>query len=564
VSESFHPLRDWLGIESPPEQPSYYQLLGLDPQQADGEQIKIAADRALAQVRSHRPGAHAQQWAQLLDELTAAKDCLTDPEKRAQYDANLAAGTVSTPSPENSPKPVAAASPTSPADDFMPPSEGNAPSEPEAASEATYSTSPPVTPTRPIDPVPQSASTSAGITAPPVSAAASYFAGPGILAPAHLQATGLATTDPMQPYSPQAFNTAMPATMTSPAIATGAVETALNVADANLAEALPGDSQSVSKVAVNRAQQAFDRRIIVLVGLLLIGLIGGVVTMALKDSDKAGQLASSEDDQDSSNGDLAIDLSDKGKTSSTPTEPQPEPDPKPVEPEPQPVEPDPKPADPKPADPKPADPKPEPEPKPKPADPKPEPKPPASLSAPELASLKMSLKNARQALFDRDFKRSTAELKKADMLVKFPAQLAAVERLQQLQLYAQAFEMQLRQAIQGLEGGSEIKISNTTVLAVVEVKQDSLILRVAGRNRTYLIDELQPTIAVAIIKQSYDLNAASTWAMLGAYVGTLSTTDEDKLAKATEYWQDAINRGAKLTELTKILKDDYDQLKSDQ
>ena len=134
------------------------------------------------------------------------------------------------------------------------------------------------------------------------------------------------------------------------------------------------------------------------------------------------------------------------------------------------------------------------------------------------------------------------------MLVKFPAQLAALERLQQLQLYAQAFEMQLRQAIQGLEGGSEIKISNTTVLAVVEVKQDSLILRVAGRNRTYLIDELQPTIAVAIIKQSYDLNAASTWAMLGAYVGTLSTTDEDKLAKATEDWEDAINRGAKLTE----------------
>ena len=123
--------------------------------------------------------------------------------------------------------------------------------------------------------------------------------------------------------------------------------------------------------------------------------------------------------------------------------------------------------------------------------------------------------------------------------------------------------MQLRQAIQGLEGGSEIKISSTTVLAVVEVKQDSLILRVAGRNITYLIDELQAAIAVAIIKQSYDLNAASTWAMLGAYVGTLRTADEEDLAKATQYWQDAINKGAKLTELAKILKDDYDQLKSD-
>ena len=150
------------------------------------------------------------------------------------------------------------------------------------------------------------------------------------------------------------------------------------------------------------------------------------------------------------------------------------------------------------------------------------------------------------------------------MLVKFPAQLAALERLEQLKLYAEAFDMQLRQAIQGLEGGSEIKISSTTVLAVVEVKQDSLILRVAGSNRTYLIDELKPGIAVAIIKQSYDLNAASTWAMLGAYVGTLRTADEEDLAKATQYWQDAINKGAKLTELAKILKDDYDQLKANQ
>ena len=124
--------------------------------------------------------------------------------------------------------------------------------------------------------------------------------------------------------------------------------------------------------------------------------------------------------------------------------------------------------------------------------------------------------------------------------------------------------MQLRQAIQGLEGGSEIKISSTTVLAVVEVKQDSLILRVAGTNRTYLIDELRPGIAVAIIKQSYDLNEPSTWAMLGAYIGTLRTADEEDLAKANQYWQDAINRGAKLTELPKILKDDYEQLKGDQ
>ena len=176
----------------------------------------------------------------------------------------------------------------------------------------------------------------------------------------------------------------------------------------------------------------------------------------------------------------------------------------------------------------------------------------------------MSLTNARQALYDRDFKRSADELKKADMLVRFPAQLAALERVQQLKLYAEAFQMQLRQAIAGLDGGAEIKISSSTVLAVVEVKKDSIVLRVAGTNRTYLIDEIRPGIAVAIIKQSYDLNEASTWAMLGAYIGTLRTADDEDLAKAAEYWQDAINRGAKLAKLPEILKDDYAQLKADQ
>lgn len=556
MSDSFHPLRDWLGIDSPPEQPTYYQLLKIDPEQGDVEQIKIAADRALAQVRSHRPGAHAKQWAQLLDELTAAKDCLTDPEKRSQYDAQLATGTAPTSSADTSPSPTATAT-----EDFLPPSQPSTPSKQESAPEETGSTPASATPAPTTTPAPQPTETSATIAAPPVSPGANYFAGPGIVAPAHLQATGLATTDPMQPYAPQAFNMAMPTALSQPAIANAPVNAGLDVPAANLAEMLPSESQSVTKVAVNRKQQAFDRRIVVVVGLLLIGLIGGVITMAPKNSNDENQVASTEDDNDDSPN-LKTDITSPSESNSKPKQP-PRDTMKPVEPKPATPKPEPKPTEPKPKpEPKPTEPKPEPEPtKPK---PEPEPKPPTPLSAAELASLKMSLTNARQALFDRDFKRSADELKKADMLVRFPAQLAALERVQQLKLYAEAFQMQLRQAIAGLDGGAEIKISNSTVLAVVEVKKDSIVLRVAGTNRTYLIDEIRPGIAVAIIKQSYDLNEASTWAMLGAYIATLRTADDEDLAKAAEYWQDAINRGAKLAKLPEILKDDYAQLKADQ
>ncbi|MDC0574953.1 hypothetical protein OAO39_03370 [Pirellulaceae bacterium] len=54
--------------------------------------------------------------------MSAAKDSLTDPEKRSQYDAALTAGTVSGTCTENSTIPVAA---TSPGDDFMPPPQNN-------------------------------------------------------------------------------------------------------------------------------------------------------------------------------------------------------------------------------------------------------------------------------------------------------------------------------------------------------------------------------------------------------------------------------------------------------
>ena len=40
-------------------------------------------------MRSFRPGAHAPRWASLLDDLTAAKDCLLDPARKQQYDEQL-------------------------------------------------------------------------------------------------------------------------------------------------------------------------------------------------------------------------------------------------------------------------------------------------------------------------------------------------------------------------------------------------------------------------------------------------------------------------------------------
>ena len=86
MSVEFNPYREWLGLESGPSPPNYYLLLGIEPDEPDVGVIHAAADRAMAHVRSHRPGVQARAWAGLLDEIAAAKSCLTNPEQRLQYD----------------------------------------------------------------------------------------------------------------------------------------------------------------------------------------------------------------------------------------------------------------------------------------------------------------------------------------------------------------------------------------------------------------------------------------------------------------------------------------------
>ena len=82
----FNPYREWLGLECGPLPPNYYQLLGIEPDEPDVRVIHAAADRAMAHVRSHRPGTQGGLGPRLLDEIAAAKSCLTNPEQRLQYD----------------------------------------------------------------------------------------------------------------------------------------------------------------------------------------------------------------------------------------------------------------------------------------------------------------------------------------------------------------------------------------------------------------------------------------------------------------------------------------------
>jgi hypothetical protein len=110
MANLFNPYQAWLGLENG-QTLDYYELLGLPRFAADAGQIAAAAERATTKVRSFRPGPHARAWSALLDEIQAAKQCLSDAARKAEYDERLRRGLL-TPTATVSPaRPGAALSP---------------------------------------------------------------------------------------------------------------------------------------------------------------------------------------------------------------------------------------------------------------------------------------------------------------------------------------------------------------------------------------------------------------------------------------------------------------------
>ena len=84
--DSYH---KWLGIPAEFRPPTYYQLLGISPQEQDRDVIDAAVLRQSAYVRNFQSGPHGADATRILTEIAAAKLCLLNPQKRSQYDAEL-------------------------------------------------------------------------------------------------------------------------------------------------------------------------------------------------------------------------------------------------------------------------------------------------------------------------------------------------------------------------------------------------------------------------------------------------------------------------------------------
>jgi len=80
---------DWLGITETQRPLSYYQLLRVKPFEDDLARIRSNYQKMNAHVRKFATGDYAKESQQLLNELAKAMLCLTDAQRKREYDATL-------------------------------------------------------------------------------------------------------------------------------------------------------------------------------------------------------------------------------------------------------------------------------------------------------------------------------------------------------------------------------------------------------------------------------------------------------------------------------------------
>ncbi|NQT15867.1 MAG: hypothetical protein HQ582_24135, partial [Planctomycetes bacterium] len=82
----FDPYQEWLGIPPHRRPPTHYDLLGLSEGETDTERIRDAASQRYDHVKKYTlTGPLSVHANRILEELSRALKCLTDPERSAAY-----------------------------------------------------------------------------------------------------------------------------------------------------------------------------------------------------------------------------------------------------------------------------------------------------------------------------------------------------------------------------------------------------------------------------------------------------------------------------------------------
>lgn len=81
--------KEWLGIPEGPRPPDHYELLRVIRFEDDPEKIRAHYKKLNAHVRKYATGQYSVKSQEILNELAKAMLCLTDPERKRDYDESL-------------------------------------------------------------------------------------------------------------------------------------------------------------------------------------------------------------------------------------------------------------------------------------------------------------------------------------------------------------------------------------------------------------------------------------------------------------------------------------------
>jgi hypothetical protein len=91
MTEKFDPYYKWLGIPPRDQPPHHYRLLGIELFETDRDVIDAAANRVMAYLKDLAAGDEAEYSQSLLNEVSRARICLLNKEKKKTYDKELRA-----------------------------------------------------------------------------------------------------------------------------------------------------------------------------------------------------------------------------------------------------------------------------------------------------------------------------------------------------------------------------------------------------------------------------------------------------------------------------------------
>lgn len=558
MSETFNPFHEWLGLSAQVTAPNYYELLGLEESEPDTQKIATAADRAMSQVRSCKPGPQAAAWAQLLDQISAAKGCLTDPTQKQRYDEQLRAGGNAAPA-SISPATTALADPN-----MLPP--GSTP-----AQVAPAALTQPAAPLAALDPMAPVANVPASAMAPlaqPAPAPTIPQATP-VLAqaptvpqalpvadPAPSQAVPAAPLIPQQPIAqpvqavPFAGQPAIPVAAAVPVKQPVAMQA--QPAAAPIAPTNHGVKRKVSATAMLRQRSGGG----LVMPLIAGGGIGLVILMVVAVAMYLSRPSAEPPPGEVATGPPIVDDNEVAPAVYERYEPS-RPNETPSVEVPAPSEPMETPFSP----PVMEVPNTEPEPTP-PAmmeEPKPtlEPEPTGpEMTREALRTLAQTLTTARDAVAEQNFTLAESELARAEPLAKLEEHKEKLRRLKLLADSLRAFRAAIDQTVSGFGAGDQVPYDENTSFGVVEASPEKLIIRVRGRNVTYTIESLPLGLARRLAEMSLGDSNPKTFALIAAFYSVSPKADADALAKAGEYWDQAAG-AENLQDLITAVNDDY-------